>query len=166
MKTNCGCTVPCGCGDKAFTTASSLTNCEGETCPEVFCQECITNCQPDTEFSISGNLFEYAKGARLDEVIQKLLIFLDNSACVDLVALGLKVTSVGSTQIKLAWVGATSNQYRVHWTDGLNSFSASATGLNSFNITNLAPDTIYSIYVSTDASSCQSVTLKVKTKLA
>lgn len=169
MSKNCGHKVPCGCGDQAFTTAPNCDDtgsCAGESCAEVFCQECITNCQPDTEFSISGNLFQYAKGARLDEVLQKLLVFLDDPTCVETVAVGLRATHIGKDKISLAWAGSTANQYRVHWDDGVTPVDASAAGLLAYEIINLVPETEYTVYISTDNSACQSVTLKIKTKPA
>lgn len=169
MSKNCEHNVPCGCGDQALTTSvncNDTDSCAGESCAEVFCQECITNCQPDTEFQIGDGLFQYSEGSRLDEIVQKLLIFLNDAACAETAAVGLRATSIGKDKISLAWAGSTANQYRVHWDNGVTSDDASATGLLAYEIINLVPETIYAVHISTDNSSCKSVTLKIKTKPA
>ena len=168
MSKDCGHTVPCGCKDKALVTPPPCDvsdDCAGESCAEVFCEECITHCQDDMEISIGGATFGVDQGYRLNEVLELLLIFLNDDSCTSsTTAYGLKITQKNSTSMTIAWSGDTALTYQVQWDDGVTPLSQLVTGALSYQIINLAADTLYRVNIVEQGSSCLSVTLKVTTK--
>jgi hypothetical protein len=167
---DCGHKVPCGCGDGALKSAPpcSEANCAGENCAEVFCQECIANCQPEIEYVIGESTFVIPAGARLDSILQKLLVFMNDPLCAEVTALGLKTTSIGTDSITIAWDESSipGISYTINWETGGNTVQENVQDITSYTINNLAPDTEYSIYIETNNAPCVSVTLKIKTKPA
>ena len=167
MNKNCGHKVPCGCKDSGLTTPPPCNEsgpCAGEQCAELMCQECISHCQYPMEATINGGTFSVERGMRLDQVLQKLFVFLDDSACADLVATGLRITDVGTDQITVSWSGDAAQAWVVNWDDGTPLTANVSAGSFKYTITNLAPDTEYSIWIDTQGQNCSSVVLKVRTK--
>jgi len=169
MSKNCGHTVPCGCADKALVTpppCDTSGECVGEPCSEIFCEECIAHCQETYQITIGGEIFTVTQGERLDDILQRLLIFMANPACAPTAAVGLGVLSKTSTTIKIAWTGSTTETYKIAYSDGVNPAGSItvAVGLLSQEITGLIPDTTYTIGILTVSSGCNSVEMLVKTK--
>lgn len=168
MSKNCGHTTPCGCGDTAIPSAPPCTTsgpCAGEPCAELFCEECIVHCQVGMTVDIGGNTFVIPEGARLDQILQLLFTHLDNPACTASVAHGLRLTGLTDTGVTINWTGDELLTYTIDWTDGVNpAGTVDVTGVSTYEIINLIPDTEYTISISTGlAPVCTSVTLTFTT---
>ena len=168
MATDCGHKVPCGCKDTAFASAppcNDTGNCAGEPCAEVFCVECIQQCQPDYLQSIGGNDFIVTQGLSVHAMFQKLLIFLEDGACALTAVLGLRVLSKTDTTIKIAWdLQQIADTHQIFWTDGVTPGNqVVVAAVDSYQLSGLLPDTEYTIYVNHVTSGCSSVSMTVKT---
>jgi len=120
MSKQCGHTVPCGCGDKALTTAPSC-NEEGscassEECAEKFSNCCIVHTGEDYEADFSGGsnkFFRVRKGERLDLIIQKLMTsWLEGDGAFK-AAVGIKITNINPTGFTVTWEGLDSEVYTI-----------------------------------------------------
>jgi hypothetical protein len=164
---NCNHKVPCGCADSSLTTpppCNDTGNCAGEVCAESIGQKCVVYDNNSLLYAISGNDFEIKQGERLDEVIQRLLIFLNDPTCAESAPVGLFASLVTVDSITLQWTGSDpAYTYSIDYTDGIAALNTTST-TTSVSLTGLVPDTEYSITVTTVDTSCASVTIKVKTK--
>jgi len=163
---NCKHTVPCGCGDYPLGTPPPCNEsgpCAGELCSEVFCEECIVHCQPEITFSINQNEFNIPQGERLDETLQRLFVFLNDPSCITTAAYGLKMLFKTSSSVSLKWKCDLTLDYTLYWQEGLNVYSTSIVGLDTYQIINLIPDTEYTIWLECEDTTCESVRMKIKT---
>jgi Fibronectin type III domain len=163
---SCNNSKPCGCKDQALNTPPPCNTsgpCAGETCSELFCAECIVQCQPD--ISVTGENLNVVipQGMRLDEIIQTLLVNMVAPECVGVSAVGLKLTSKSSTTITIRWVAIAGVNYTVTWQEGINVTTAVVHDVTSYTLTNLIPDTEYTVKLVTEAGPCESVTMTIKT---
>lgn len=164
---NCNHKVPCGCADSALTTpppCNDTGNCAGEVCAESIGQKCVVYDNNSLVYSITGNDFEIQQGERLDEVIQRLLIFLNDPACAASAPVGVYASKVTVDSITLQWTGSDpAYTYSIDYTDGVSNFNTTST-TTTVSLLTLVPNTEYSITITTVDTSCASVTIKVKTK--
>lgn len=157
-------TVPCGCGSTSLTTAAPCDSsgaCAGENCAEVFSAECIY-VPTEMSLSIGGNTFTVDRGMRVDAMLQKLMIFTETPACADTAAVGLRMTSIGSTTATIAWSGDVATNYEVEWSSGV-PITEAVIGALSLNIINLVAETEYTIKVTNTDDACESVILTFTT---
>jgi hypothetical protein len=166
---NCNHKVPCGCADSALTTpppCNDTGDCAGEICADSIGQKCVVYDNNSLLYAIAGNNFEIKQGERLDEIIQRLLIFLNDPTCAESAPVGVYGTVVTKDSITLQWTGSDpAHTYSIEYTDGVSTLTTTST-TTSVSLTGLVPDTEYSITVTTVDTSCASVTIKIKTKTA
>lgn len=163
---SCNQNKPCGCGDQPLTTpppCQTTGPCAGESCPELFCAECIVQCQPDLSVTTQNGTVTIPQGMRMDEIIQTLLIAMVDPTCIGVSAVGLKLVSKNSTSITIKWVGIAGVNYTVTWQEGINVHTEVVHDVNSYTMLNLIPDTEYTIKLVTESGPCESVTMTVKT---
>lgn len=162
---NCGNRSGCGCSEQPLSTQppnNTTGDCTKESCAELFCEECIVHCQP--EIQLGDIVIE--QGARLNEILQKLLLYVVSPDCVlttPIIKFGCKT----STSITMSWTGcsACTNSYRITWTTN-NIDTTATTAAQEYTITNLLPNTTYLIKVTNLDTACESVIMKIKTKLS
>jgi len=166
---NCNHKVPCGCGDSSLTTpppCNSLGDCLGELCQESVGQKCVVYDNHSFTYDVNGTEFNVNQGDRLDEIIQKILIYLNDPTCINTAPFGMYATLVLKDSITLVWEGSDIIGYNVTYTDGIAPITVS-TLTKSITISALVPDTEYSITVVGQSTPlCPSVTIKIKTKIA
>lgn len=110
MAKKCGHNVPCGCGDKALTTPPPCNvsgPCAGETCAELFSDECIVHTGEDLMISIGGtDTVVFQKGERISASLQKILVALGgvSQALVE-GAYNIQVTEITSDGFKVTFNG-------------------------------------------------------------
>lgn len=156
----------CGCSDKALTTPPPCepSNCQGEECAELYCMECVAYCQDSFEFNIQGTTFTIERGERLMTTIQNLLTFLNDPACLGKVATEVGSIAVTDSSITISWKPG-NDLYVVKWssTEGSGTSPTQQSTVTQYTIENLVSDTEYTIYVTNETETCDSVTIKVKT---
>lgn len=168
MKKNCGHNSNCGCKDTPLTTNDNPcteNTCIGDSCADVYCQQCISYCQDDMEFTVGSTLVSVDKGTRLDVVLQKLIVLIANPNCENSTALGLKAHNVTSNSMTLTWEGSDALTYKISVIDYNNNESQIniTQGLYQYELLNLVSNKIYKIKIVTDVTLCESITIKVKT---
>ncbi len=174
MSKTCGHNSECGCSDNSLTTPSSCcddASCSGETCAEVFNQECI---QLPTKMSYDmdywGGVLTFDKGERLDSILQKILVYLQNydDTCEQTAPVGFRLTKIGKTAVSIVWAanteGTPTTNYQIEISDGTTPVTYDIVGTFKYDITNLVADTEYTVKVTNTDLTCVSVTLTFKTK--
>lgn len=157
---------PCGCNDQPRQTPPPCNvqgSCAGEPCSELFCMECITNCQPELSLIVGKSVFTLPQGMRLDEFIQYLVMAFANPACIGVAVIGLRLVSKTNTSITIRWKEHPGYNHIVTWQEGTNINTALVTSGSQYTILNLAPNTEYLIKIVTENMNCESMTMKVKT---
>lgn len=165
---SCNNSKPCGCGDQPLSTPPPCTTtgpCIGESCSELFCAECIVQCQPDLSVTTQNGTVTIPQGMRMDEIVQTLLIAMVDPICIGVSAVGLKLVNKTSTSITIKWVSVAGVNYTVTWQEGLNIHTAIVHDVNTYTISNLIANTVYKIKLVTEAGPCESVTMTVKTNV-
>ena len=117
----CGHAVPCGCGDKALTAPPPCNEsgpCAGEPCAEVFCADCIANCndQITVDTGPGSGIMIVAKGARWNTVLEQLMIISAGTPLAN-APLNLKVKSKTSTSVTLTFTANSAISYDADVTD-------------------------------------------------
>jgi len=174
MSKTCGHNSNCGCSDNSLKTPSSCdcgSSCAGETCAEVFNQECI---QLSTKMSYDmdywGGVLTFEKGERLDSILQKILVYLQNydDTCEQTAPVGFRLTKIGKTTASIVWSanteGTPTTAYQIEWSDGVTPVTHDIVGTFKYDIINLAADTEYTVKVTNTDLTCASVVLTFKTK--
>lgn len=170
MKSNCGCKVPCGCGDVVLTTPPSCNtnNCSnGDPCPETF----AANCAIYTGDTIAN--LDILKGDRVSDIIQKLALLIVNPGCAYPTSpcqapVGFYSTTINSTNISLKWgIVSTATSYQIEYrvtTSGTWLLNPIVTGTTD-TIGSLIANTAYYVRVKAICSSgsCYSLTLLINT---
>lgn len=165
-------TKPCGCGDQPLQTpppCNQSGDCAGENCAEKFCQECIVYCQPDTEIrhpETDEVIFTVSQGESIASIFQRLMSYLADNDCAALAPYDLKLVQKTSSSIKVSWIDPANVPTLINWTDGVTPGQDLTTGMTSYTIINLLPDTEYKIEIVADdggSNGCASVTLTIKT---
>lgn len=163
---NCGHSVPCGCGDKALTTPPSSTTgaCAGEPCSEIFCQECVAQCQESYAMVIGGFNFNVAKGERLDEIVQRLLVALADPDGMEFAAVGLRLVATTDEGFTITWSGLDTETYTLYHKKGVEAdvTQAVVAGVYKATVTGLLADTEYVVWLKT-AGNFESVKMTIKT---
>ena len=163
---SCNQNKPCGCKEQPLTTAPPCDNtgaCEKEPCSEMFCEECIVHCQPAMSIAVGNNTLSIPQGARLDEVIQRMLLFMADPTCVDTAPKAIRIIHKTSTSIRLRWIGPADGAYAINITDGITPNVINTVASTDWTISNLVPGTEYTIYIENTNVSCSSVVLTVTT---
>ncbi len=183
MKRNCGCKIPCSCGDTVFTTPPSC--CDGNpACPAGDpCAETFNSCCIIYTGDTIANL-DIKQGDRVCDIIQKLAALIVNPGCFFPTAacqgaVGFFSTLITATTIKLKWAAVSvATQYQVEYrlttvgTWSLNPVVAtSATPTDT--IGGLLPNSVYFVRVKTFCPTdptrdtaiptCYSLVLQIKT---
>lgn len=156
----------CGCSEDPLRSGTPCNNtgeCANESCSELMCEACIIHCEQQMSINLNGNSFVIEQGARLNEIIQKLLIELAFPGCSETAPIGLTIVSIGSTSIKLKWKGQSGFTYSVTYTGNTTPVTVNADEVTEYEIINLVRNTQYDIYVTTNETNCQSVILTLKT---
>jgi hypothetical protein len=109
-----------------------------------------------------GIEFEVTQGARFDEVIQKLMLYLLSPECIDTAPIGLRVVAKSKTTIDLRWKVIVGETYNVTYTDGVTSH-ITVVDSGQHQLINLNTATEYTINVVNASTFCSSVTMKVRT---
>ncbi len=175
---DCKSKIPCGCGDQGLTTgpscAQDLPACPmPDPCPETFSDECIVH-TGDTIVDL-----DIKKGDRWDDILQKMVLLLTNSACILPGALcqspvGVQTIAITSSTIKVGWLptpNATSYQVEYKTPAALTWTPYTPVPQALYpqdTIGGLASGTEYYIRVRAicgiNPTTCPSVTISVKTK--
>lgn len=167
---NCGCKVPCGCGDVVLTTPPSCDtpNCSnGDPCPETFSSGCVIY-TGDTIANLN-----IMKGDRVSDIIQRLAMLIVNPGCAYPTSpcqgpIGFYSTTIGSTSIGVKWAAvSTAVNYQVEYratTSGTWLLNPVTTNLSD-TIGPLLPNTSYYVRVNAicGSGSCYSLTLLINT---
>jgi len=175
MSCNCN-SNPCGCQDVRLT--APVTTCANtEPCEEIIFGACVTYTGNDI-YDIPVN-----NGDRLDEVIQKWVLYMTNPGCFDQTSpcqaiRTFSIDNVQPTEATIYWVvpGAPADIVSVTleystdptFTTGVNS--QVVTGYTQWTIINLLQDTTYYVRFKTSATEdpdcCTSITMYFKTLLS
>tara|TARA_Y100000361_G_scaffold34189_1_gene28681 strand:+ start:515 stop:1108 length:594 start_codon:yes stop_codon:yes gene_type:complete len=178
-QTNCN-NLTCGCADSSLTTPCGYSGkfCPDgnhEKCEEVYCENCVANCESKLEFEISSTTsFVIEKGERLSATLQKLVQYIINPACVTSgnEILNIMPGTINNTSIQITWDAIGTNnsasalQVRVKiptaagWTNITPTLPTTAT---SYTITGLQPNTEYMFSVLGVGTSCTSASIYVTT---
>lgn len=165
----CKSSVPCGCEDTPYVTYTVPSDCNPKpVCSDVIPTGCVIYNGPEL------TLYGIVPGMTMNEVLQRILIGATNPECVTsdgsatCLSPILTVISVTTTSIDIGWslVPDVTVDYYIEWSDGITGGTASVgPTITHYKITDLDPNTEYSIRVDTDCSpgSCQSLFIKVKT---
>jgi hypothetical protein len=157
----------CGCAGQALpsnTPCNDQGYCEKEPCSELFCQECIAQCQPEMSIDLgTGDIFTIKPGDRLDEILQKILIAMVDPTIADVAPIGLRLLNKTETTIVLRWKAIAGKSYTINYTDGITPLTVVAGSVDRFTLFNLASDTEYVISVTNTTDVCDSVNIKIKT---
>ncbi len=175
---------PCACMDHGLTTPCEYDDCNpnAEPCDEIICAECVSYCgdtfQVPDPLDPTDARFRIEKGERLDQILQKLVIYTTTSVCMDadqLHAVTVRLGNPTSTSVVVSWdyVSPAATEFNVYWsiTSGvwvLANLGGPLSALTtSYNITGLNPATTYLIKVETGdgASTCDSVEVQTETLL-
>lgn len=156
---------PCGCSEQGLTTpVNTLAECAKEPCSEIFCEECITHCQPEISITLEGGLvFAVSQGARLDEVIQGLMLMHIAPECLATAPVGLRLVSKSQTSILLKWKNLTGSTYTIEYTDGITPLTVNVGSAGQYQFINLSANTMYTIQIKCNETDCYSVAMKIKT---
>ena len=172
VKKNCGCSVPCGCGDHTLKTPASCVSAPScfnpEKCSETFSSECVLY-MGDSIANLGIN-----KGDSMTKVVQILLLAIQNIGCVDpaspcLSPVGFGSLSITQTTIGLIWgavPGVLNYQVEYRLTNvGTWTLNPTTTNTND-TIGGLTPNSTYYVRVSAvcGSSSCYSAVLTITTK--
>jgi len=167
----------CGCGDSALNIPANFSNdptvCppNAETCTEVFDMACICYNGPDiVEYDIK-------QGARLDEVMQKLILAISDPACAT-----FQDSTTCQSPINLTIANLTSSSFDISWDTVQSATGYSVEYKEATSITwlvtpvisaplvggtivGLLADTIYDVRVNAICSlgTCYSLNIRVKT---
>lgn len=109
-QTNCN-NLTCGCADSSLTTPCGYSGrvCSDgnhEKCEEVYCENCVANCESKLEFEISNTTsFVIEKGERLSATLQKLVQYIINPACVTSgnEILNIMPGTIDNTSVQITW---------------------------------------------------------------
>lgn len=168
--------LTCGCGDHSLTTPCNYSgkHCDdgsNEKCEEIYCENCIANCENKLEFEISSTTsFVIEKGERLSATLQKLVQYIITPACVTAgdEILNIQTGAVTSTSVQLSWDAlgvnnsATGLQVRVKipsaagWTNITPTLTTSTT---SYMVTGLNPNTSYMFSILGIGTGCSSASI-------
>ena len=175
----CNCTKcnpnNCGCNDSALTNPCTYTDCSvgSERCEDVQCSECVSYCGTSFQIGIANEKIKIETGERLDSIIQKFALMLSQGVgtCtaddVDHAPYNLYATSITDSTVTINWNGVStlSGGTNVYYDDGTVPILAASTALSvqTYTITNLIPNTDYTIYLQSGA--CKSVEILITTLL-
>jgi hypothetical protein len=171
---SCNCNKPCSCSDNTENQAPacSYPSCENpEICSETSDSYC-TVYTGETIANVAGSIY-VPKGARVEEILQRLVGVITNPGCnlpsAPCLSPIVKVVKVTTTEIKLQWgeVSTASSyvvQYRVPGNQNWTSAAAVTTFYNTIGA--LTANTEYYVRVQSVSGSntCNSVTFSIKTK--
>ena len=161
---SCNCNNNCGCQEQPYTTPDLPQSCSGEICTEMFCADCIINCQPEMHVSDGDdNILTMTQGMRLNEMIQRMMLFLSAPDCVATAPIGLRFISKTNTTITIKWKKETSVNYTLRYTVNNVNTNIAVGNVEQYTIMNLIPDTEYLISVLNTDTGCQSVIFKIRT---
>jgi hypothetical protein len=167
----------CGCGDTPINMPNSYSNdptvCppNSEKCSEVFDMACICYGGDDiVELDIK-------KGTRMDEVLQKLVLAINNPGCSDFFdplvcqsPLNLTVSNITTNTFGISWdavlsaVSYTVEYKNANTTSWLLNPSVVAPTVND-TIIGLTPETVYDIRVNAICATggCYSLNIRIQT---
>jgi len=158
--------LACGCADTSQTMPCTYTDCRkggAESCDEIMCAACISYCHTTFEASFGNDILQIAKGERLDRILQRLVIFMTNSACVSTAPQVVSLGTITANSIVVEWSGVPAGstvdvEFKIPtsggWTTAVSGLTDSTT---SHEITNLTANTAYQFRVVN--GSCSSVVL-------
>jgi hypothetical protein len=156
-------TKTCGCTDTPYTTpiaSTCVTSCPPK-CAEYYDAACTLIKDGIVEVGIQA-------GDSMESIVQRLVVYLTNEACLDSTAIPVKTNVITPLTIDLVW-GAVAGaiEYQVEYklpSAGVWTLLPEQTS-TSVTIGGLTPATEYYIRVSTttNASTCYSVTISAST---
>lgn len=174
MEKNCGCKEKvCGCADNVLTTKSlcptEYPSCfNPEKCSETFSSDCVIY-TGDTIVNL-----DIQKGAKLSDVLQKLVGAIVNPGCnfptsPCLAVVGFYSNAIAQTTASFSWGSVVpAIGYQIQYRQpSVAVWSINPSTTNTYdNIGPLLPNTEYYVRVSSNcgANSCYSSTLLIKTK--
>jgi len=179
---------PCACADHGLETPCTYDVCPppAEPCEDVQCAECVSYCGPyfqvvDPTVPLPGVnvLFSINTGDRLEEILQKIALYITNPACAEPLQFHavyhVVLNNITNDSVYITWSGVGPG------TTGFNVFSSEVTGVwvqenigpllgpgaTSFQVIGLDPNTTYLFKVeATDGvDSCDSVQIQATTLL-
>jgi len=171
MAKNCGHTVPCGCKDTALTTpppCETTGPCAGETCAEVFCDECIAHCKDDLIVQIADQELQVPKGTKLNEIWQRLAIAITDPECARMAAVGLCITGTDTTSITISWLPGEASLYQIAYDSPTCPSSGTSPNLSNtittYTLTGLLPGEEYILeIIPVGYETCPTIKIKTKT---
>ena len=167
---NCGqanCTnLACGCADTSQTTPCQYNDCRAtgaESCEDIQCAACVSYCGDSFSMQIGSNTFRITNGERLDKILQRVALWLNDPSCITNSPQLVYIVSVTNNSIKLGWSGvpASSSISVEYKLPGSSGWSTAVTGLGSstteHTITNLTSNSTYELRLKN--GTCYSVTV-------
>lgn len=154
---NTTCTdLPCGCADTSKTMPCVYTDCRAkgaEQCEDIQCAACVSYCADTFEASIGGVILQIGTGERLDRILQRLVLFITNSPCVETAPQLISLGETTSTSIIVEWSGVPSGaivdvEYKLPISGGwTTAVSGLGTSTVAHTVTNLNAGTTYQFRV-------------------
>lgn len=169
---------PCACADHGLTTPCSYDDCTqpSESCEEVVCAECVSYCGPYFQVTDPSSptdiQFNVYTGDRLEEILQRIALYMVDPACADPQdhhsVWHVQLSNITNDGVTISWNGVASQSVglNIYWsiTSGVwvlaNTAGILPTTITSYNITNLQPATEY-LFKVTSGDDTQATTLSV-----
>lgn len=144
--------LKCGCADHSLTTPCVYTDCRASTseqCEDIQCAECVSYCDETFSVDVGSNTFMIETGERLNEILQKIALFIKDPACLATAPQLIYISNITSTTVTVVWSGLPAAaivdvEYKTVTSGGwTTAISAVSSGTVSHEITLLAPNTNY-----------------------
>tara|TARA_Y100000590_G_C15578612_1_gene961436 strand:+ start:656 stop:1213 length:558 start_codon:yes stop_codon:yes gene_type:complete len=176
---------PCGCNDHGLETPCTYNDCEqpSEPCEDIQCAECVSYCGPYFQITEPGDptdvLFSVSTGDRLEEILQKIALYLKQPDCAkpydNHAVYHVQLSNITNDSVLVTWSGVstTTTGFNVYWSEISGVWVQANIGLplaasaTQFNVTGLDPQTTYLFKVEAldPAGDCDSVEVEATTLL-
>ena len=164
---DCKNNVPCGCQDSALESqppCNSTGPCASQACPEVFCTDCIVNCNDPYILVLERSEVTVEHNESLTVTLEKIAAHLADTTDGGKIAINLRKLSVTDTTISFAWDGDSTITYtpKIYLTG--ETAGTPVVGSGTYSFINLLSKTAYILYVTDSNSNKNGIWIKINNK--